>query len=95
MCERIQARAILRLGEVLKEIPPDKGGRPSQTQDGTALGHGAAERRPYPVATTLALRHPWRAPAADSGMGILAAPAQFSGFDCAQAASPEKALTAE
>jgi hypothetical protein len=33
-CRRIQARAIYRAGEVLQEIEPDKGGRPSKTQEG-------------------------------------------------------------
>jgi hypothetical protein len=34
MADRIQARAVLRCGELLQQIPPDPGGRPSKTQDG-------------------------------------------------------------
>jgi hypothetical protein len=34
MADRIQARAIRRCGELLKQIEPDKGGRPSETQEG-------------------------------------------------------------
>jgi hypothetical protein len=34
MADRIQARAIHRAGQLLKQIPPDPGGRPAKTQDG-------------------------------------------------------------
>jgi hypothetical protein len=34
MADRIQARAIHRAGALLKQIPPDPGGRPAKTQDG-------------------------------------------------------------
>jgi hypothetical protein len=36
--DRIKARAITRCGELLKSIPPDKGGRPSETHTGTDTG---------------------------------------------------------
>jgi hypothetical protein len=35
MADRIQARAIYRAGALLKQIPPDRGGRPTKTQDGS------------------------------------------------------------
>lgn len=35
MADRIQARAIRRAGELLKQVQPSKGGRPPETQDGT------------------------------------------------------------
>jgi hypothetical protein len=38
MAERIQARAIRRYGELLKQIEPDKGGRPLKTYDATDIG---------------------------------------------------------
>lgn len=34
MADRIQARAVRRAGELLKQIEPDKGGRPAKTKDG-------------------------------------------------------------
>ena len=34
MADRIQARAIRRCGELLKQIEPSKGGRPAETRDG-------------------------------------------------------------
>lgn len=34
MADRIQARAIRRCGELLKQIEPSKGGRPAETQEG-------------------------------------------------------------
>jgi hypothetical protein len=34
-CDRIQARAIRRMGELLKQIEPSKGGRPAETTTGT------------------------------------------------------------
>lgn len=34
MATRIKARAIRRAGELLKQIQPNKGGRPSETQEG-------------------------------------------------------------
>ncbi len=38
MAERIQTRAIRRYGELLKQIEPDKGGRPLKTYDATDIG---------------------------------------------------------
>lgn len=34
LAKRIQARALRRCGELLRQIPADKGGRPSETQEG-------------------------------------------------------------
>jgi hypothetical protein len=47
MADRIQARAIYRAGELLKQIPPDPGGRPAKTQDGAvpSLTRSQAARR--------------------------------------------------
>lgn len=35
MAERIQARAIRRCGELLRQVPPSAGGRPPETRDAT------------------------------------------------------------
>src|SRR4249920_1073731 len=35
MADRIQARAIRRCGELLKQVPASAGGRPSETREGT------------------------------------------------------------
>lgn len=38
MADRIQARAIRRCGELLKQVEADKGGRPSKTPDAADIG---------------------------------------------------------
>ena len=40
---RIQARAIRRCGELLRQVEPDKGGRPTKTHDGTDIGFSRTE----------------------------------------------------
>lgn len=42
-CRRIQARAIERCGELLREIEASKGGRPQKTQDGAVLSFPTRE----------------------------------------------------
>lgn len=37
-CDRIKARAIRRCGELLKQVTPSKGGRPSETHDAGDIG---------------------------------------------------------
>lgn len=43
MADRIQARAIRRCGELLRQIEADKGGRPPKTHDGADIGFSRTE----------------------------------------------------